>query len=159
MKTLIGKFKAPHGVQGEIKAEIYLENADLFSKLDIFTDNKCLNIENIRNFRENIYIMKLQNFSSPEEVKVFTNQEIFSEIENLKTNPDDLILSELIGFSVIFEEEIVGSVVEIVNYGSGDAIEVDMLEKNGKKAQNNIFLIEEIKCNKANKTITVNYTV
>jgi 16S rRNA processing protein RimM len=159
MKTLIGKFKAPHGVQGEIKAEIYLENADLFLKLDIFADNKCLNIENIRNFRENIYIIKLQNFSSPEEVKVFTNQEIFSEIENLKANPDDLILSELIGFSVIFEEEIVGSVVEIVNYGSGDAIEVEMLEKNGKKLQNNIFLIEEIKCNKDSKTITVNYIV
>lgn len=159
MKTLIGKFKAPHGVKGEIKTEIFLENVDLIKNTKIFTEISSFEIDEIRSFRDNVYIFKIKGFQSPEEVRELTNKEIFCEIEVLKASQEDLILSELIGFSVIFEEEVVGTVVDIVNYGSGDAIEVEMNIKNGKKPQNNIFLIEEINCDKTHKKIFVKYIV
>ena len=154
-RTRIAKLQKTHGIKGEMKCEFFIENPNLVLEKSIFINQIEYQFETIRPFVKNVFLVKLQNINTPEDAKSLTNQEIFCNIDDLKQNKNDLLLAEILGFSVIFEGKKIGVVGEIVNYGSGEAFEFTYNHNN--KTETIVHLASEAEYNEKKKEIYINY--
>ena len=155
MNAKIAKLQKPHGIHGEMKVEFYIKNPRLIANKTLYiTENEC-KIQTIRPFLKNIFLVKFENINTPEDAKTLTNQEIFCKRDELKENKNDLLLCEIIGFSIILDGNIVGIVEQIVNYGSGEAFEFTY--QNGKKQESIVHLASEAEYDEHKKEVYINY--
>ena len=111
----IGILTKPHGLNGEIKLLLHSQNSDLILKInEVFIDSESFKISKVKKVANGIIIkFNLRNDrSSIEELlkkKVFVNK-------NIIPNPPEgkNYYFELIGSKVMFNNEVIGSLIEIV---------------------------------------------
>jgi len=118
-KVKIGIITKPQALKGEFRVKPLILNLKQFKKLDMITiDNQNYNVEKVT-LRESFAIMKLENVNTCEQAELLRNREIYAEIE-VDTNDS----FDLVDFDVYVEDQMIGSIVEINNYGSKDILSI-----------------------------------
>jgi 16S rRNA processing protein RimM len=120
----IGKVRRPHGVRGEVVAEIYTDFPEkIIPKTTIFLGEKHskFTIKSSRQHNEGL-IIGFEGVNSPEEAGRFRNQVLsISSLEASELPEDGYYFHDLLGLAVEDEEgKPIGSLVEILETGAND---------------------------------------
>ena len=108
----------PQALKGEFRVKPY-NNLKQFKKLNsILMDNREFKIEKVT-LRDTFVIMKVEGVDSCEDAELLRNASVFADIE--LDNNDNF---DLVGFSVIVDDEEIGEILEVNNYGSKDIISI-----------------------------------
>ena len=154
----IGTLNNTHGLKGELS--VLTDNSLLDQKFKknqkiTYLENeieKTLTIQSWRAIGKKI-VLKFKEFDNINDVLFLKNKEIFVERENIKLEEGEVILSDLIGFSVFdSDEKMLGKIVDFWNNGSYTNIDI-FINKNDKIK--NIPLLEEFvsKIDSSNKKV------
>ena len=127
----IGILTKPHGLNGEIKLLLHSQNSDLILKInEVFIDSESFKISKVKKVANGIIIkFNLRNDrSSIEELlkkKVFVNK-------NIIPNPPEgkNYYFELIGSKVMFNNEVIGSLIEIVETKANNIYVIKKIDGN-----------------------------
>ena len=133
-KILVGQFGSPVGLNGEIKVIMMTSTFEVFKNLEYYINFD----ETIKwkfskiNFRSNKCVVKLDNYSSLEDVLKLKGQKIYSYKKYFpKIRENEYYVGDLIGCKfVIKKKNNVGKVIDIKNYGAGDMFEIKLNNKN-----------------------------
>ncbi|MDC3131965.1 ribosome maturation factor RimM [Pelagibacteraceae bacterium] len=133
-KILVGKFGSPVGLNGEIKVIMMTSTFEVFKNLKHyinFDETIKWNFSTI-SFRTNKCVVKLDSYSSYEDVLKIKGQKIYSYKKYFpETRENEYYVSDLIGCKfLILENNNTGEVTDIKNYGAGDIFEVNLNDKN-----------------------------
>ena len=158
---LMAKFLSTHGVKGNIKLEVYTDNFEHYASKNLFCDkigNKFV-IKKVGNIRPGVEIVSVQGISNRNDVLKLVGTDLYINRSDFLDNLTDseVYVVDLIGCSIINDEtkEILGVVTDVVNYGAGDILCIELL--NTKKEVmypfNSIFCKE---VDTKSKTIIIN---
>ncbi len=140
MKKLlsVGKILNFHGIKGEVKVgyttgkEHQLEQFDKFIA-QIGCKSQVLNIERVR-FNKKFAVMKFKEFNSIDEAVEFKGAFLKVEQEELELENDEFFIDDLIGVNVYDDQEnFVGKVSNIVNFGGNDLLVIKSSEEENAK--------------------------
>ena len=122
---LIAEVKAVYNSQGYLSIISFTDFPNRFFKLkevyiDVFGARKLLEVEAVKNVKEN-FVIKLKNFDSAEEAEIFVGKRIYVKPEHSIKLPDDtFFLHDLIGSKVYVNSKFFGSVVDVLNLPAND---------------------------------------
>lgn len=130
-----GSILAIHGLKGEVLMECFFDNFEHFLLKGIFIKN-INNFEPIKITKTGIkkggIIISLQNCFDKQTATKFLNQKLFIDRKALD-DLDDLnenthFVADLLDLNVFIdgEEEVFGTVVDVVNFGNGPLLEVKL---------------------------------
>ena len=130
----IAKIVKPQGIKGEVKALALTNVLAVFDFIkDCFIDGKTMHIERL-SIRQGFLYIKFKEISSRNEAETYRNKLIKVEkeiVENAKG--EDYLVDDLIGMALCDENNnFVGQIVEVVNYGATDIL---VLEKDGRQIE------------------------
>lgn len=120
-----------HGIKGEVKLHSFVENPDFFEPISSLLDSagkKHFPIK-ITGKVKNAIIAKIDGVSDRNAAELLKGTELFTSASTLPT-PDDgeFYHSQLIGLEArLTNNEKIGSITAIHNYGAGDIIEITMI--------------------------------
>lgn len=126
-KALIAKVINSHGILGEVKLKVFLENIENIVNYRFIDENdKILEVENIRSFKDNIIIVKFKHITNRNEADTIKNISIFADNSSFTpTNTEEYYYKDLIGLKVFTsKQEEIGVVRNISNFGAGDLLEI-----------------------------------
>ena len=126
-RICIGKISSSHGVKGLVKIAPFgidtsLLNGELYTSE---TGNDTLNIT-LKNSMGKHILAQIEGVTSPEQAKtlkcsLYVSRETLPEIDN----DDEFYIEDLKGLDVIdSNNETVGSIIAVQNYGAGDLLEI-----------------------------------
>lgn len=125
----IGKVVGTSGIKGYIKINTSTEYPqDMSNFLKIFDQNgQEFKISKFISSKGSVAIVQLENIFTIEEAQNLINTELFTEKSALpELNNDEFYYANLIGLKVYLENnEYVGVVINVMNYGASDIIEVE----------------------------------
>lgn len=138
---VVGKFRRPHGIQGEIAMEIitdFPERIAIGNHLFIGENHEKLRISHIR-FHQNLMLLSFEGLDQREKVGVLTNQLAYVRARNIPELPEGYYYHHQILGSVVKDEQgdLLGELVEIIETGANDVFVV-------KKPDGNELLIPAI---------------
>lgn len=135
----IGTFIKPHGIKGELSAEIHIDGLDLTTLRCIVMDVDGIFvpffIESIRPKSHSTILIHLDDVCDESEAKDFAGKDFYALSDELPEtsdnyDPDEFYASDLIGYSVIDESEInLGSVSDYDD--STDNVVLMVMRPNG----------------------------
>lgn len=128
---VIGKVLKSHGIKGEIKVDSFMDTPDILLKLkEVYIDNTLYKIERTA-LNGSFVLFKLSGLESIEDAEKLRNKEISAKKQNLPPNKKGrYYVDEIIGCKVFDNKQLLGEVINILQYGSAD---VYVLENNGKQ--------------------------
>ncbi len=119
-----------HGVQGDVKLKIFLENPNFLKKVKHFYDENgdeiSLKIKAI--LPKSGAIATLEGVTIPEEInnlrgkKIFCNFSEFPEIQD----ENEFYYEQLVGLDIVQNGQIIGKVKAVMNHGASDLIELKL---------------------------------
>ena len=122
----IAKIGKTVGLKGQLKLHIDSDFPEQFSKNSQFITNKKIKLT-IETFNTN-NIVKFKDIYTIDDAKKLINQQLFTTIENTKKNctlgKNQYFWFDLIGCSIIEDDEVLGIVVDIHRYPTGDYFEI-----------------------------------
>ena len=133
-KILVGEFGSPLGLNGEIKIIMMTSTFEVFKNLKHYTNfNETIKWKFSKiNFRSNKCVVRLENYSSLEDVLKLKGQKIYSYKKYFpKIRENEYYVGDLIGCKFLIKKKNnVGKVIDIKNYGAGDMFEIKLNNKN-----------------------------
>ena len=133
-KTLVGEFGSPVGLNGEIKVIMMTSTFEVFKNLKHYTNfNETIKWKFSKiNFRSSKCVVRLENYSSLEDVLKLKGQKIYSYKKYFpKIRENEYYVGDLIGCKFLIKKKNnVGKVIDIKNYGAGDMFEIKLNNKN-----------------------------
>lgn len=140
----IGIITSFHGVKGEVKIKSKLKN-----KEEIFLISNELIIENvnysIKSYRrhKDFELITFDGYASLNDVEFLKNKKVYINLEKRKDDSK----YRIIGYSVVAKEVKYGIILDIVNYGSCDILEIsdNNLNYNIPYLESSIIKIDDIK--------------
>lgn len=121
-KILVGKIVAPQGLKGEFKVLTYTSKPEDFKNLKILD----FELEYIRKISDNIIICRSKSICDRTGSENLKNKELFIKKSDLpKLSNNEYYHNDLIGMVVIQEDNILGKVSAVYNFGAGDILEID----------------------------------
>ena len=147
----IAKILKPQGIKGEVKALSSTNVSEIFDTLkSCLVGNKTMHIQHISSRQGFLYI-KFEEINSRNDAENYRNQSLYIEkslLEQFK-DEDKFLVDDLIGM-VIYDEngEMVGQVLDIVNYGASDII---ILEKDKRLYE--VPFVDDVFAKKGDKLI------
>ena len=136
-KVVIGQVKAAHGLKGQFKVLTYTEEPNnFFTYGAVYIGDQYKEvILNKHKSIKNGFVVSCESIKSRTDVdKIIKNYiYIFSEqLPELNTK-DNIYYHDLMDLSVLDENDnTIGSVISVSNYGSSDIIEIDLKQKKKK---------------------------
>ena len=128
----VGVITSTHGIRGEVKVFPTTDDAGRFKKLkqvilDSGKEKMDLVIAGV-NFFKNMVILKFQGIDDINEVQKYCKMGLFVTRENaVKLKKDEYFIADLIGLSVISdEEEDLGMIKDVLQTGANDVYVVTM---------------------------------
>lgn len=118
----VGVITSFHGVKGEVKILSKLKN-----KTEIFNLKNALIIDDkeyiIKSYRrhKNLEMVSFNDLNNLNDVEFLRGKKVYYNIEETK---DTTSKYRIIGYTVISDSKPIGSIKDIVNYGSCDILEV-----------------------------------
>ena len=127
----IGILSKPHGLKGEIKLILHSPNSDLILSTNVvFIDNKPLKISNVKKVSNGILI-KFNLRNDRNSVEELLKKKVFVDKEIIPSPPKDKnYYFELIGSQVMFNNEIIGSLIEIVETKANNIYVIKKIDGN-----------------------------
>ena len=128
-KVVVGQIISAHGIQGQFKIKSFTTDPDdLFTFNKLFIDEKYdeIFLKKIRSLNE-YFIVSCSEIDSRNKVDDILNKNILISRSQLPDIGDEFYFNDLIGLSVISNEEIIGPVISVNNFGSSDLLEVKTL--------------------------------
>ena len=128
-KILVGKIVAPQGIHGEFRVQTFTQNPTDFKKLSFFGDN--ITSKNFHFVRvvpnSGVIIARIDGVDNRNSAETLRGTELFISRDELpELNQDDeYYQSDLIGFSVVKNDTVLGKLVCFQNFGAGDIMELD----------------------------------
>jgi len=128
-KILVGKIVAPQGIRGEVRVQTFTAKPSDFKDLavfaGVFTSDKFHFVRPVPN--TNVIIARIDGVSDRNTAETLRGTELFVMRNDLpELNKDgEYYQSDLIGFSVVRNDKILGKVVCFQNFGAGDIMELD----------------------------------
>ena len=133
-KVVVGQIISAHGIQGQFKIKSFTTDPDdLFTFNKLFIDEKYdeIFLKKIRSLNE-YFIVSCSEIDSRNKVDDILNKNILINRSQLPDIGDEFYFNDLIGLSVISNEEIIGPVISVNNFGSSDLLEVKILSNDKK---------------------------
>lgn len=131
----IAKILKPQGIKGEVKAMPLTNVLAVFNLLkSCVVGQKTMNVEHI-SLRQGYVYIKFDEIKTRNDAENYRNQTIKVEKELLESAKDseDFLIDDLIGMVLHDEKgEIVGQIIDVINYGSSD---IFIIEKDGRSYQ------------------------
>ena len=131
----IAKILKPQGIKGEVKAMPLTNVLAVFNLLkSCVVGQKTMNVEHI-SIRQGYVYIKFDEIKTRNDAENYRNQTIKVEKELLESAKDseDFLIDDLIGMVLHDEKgEIVGQIIDVINYGSSD---IFIIEKDGRSYQ------------------------
>ena len=129
----IAKILKPQGIKGEVKALPLTNVLAVFDNIETcLVGNKTMKIEKIA-LRQGFLYIKFEGVNTRNDAEFYRNKDISVEKELLEEfkDEDDFLIDDLVGM-VIYDDsgELVGQIVDIVNYGACD---IFVIEKEGRE--------------------------
>ena len=128
----VGVITSTHGIRGEVKVFPTTDDAGRFKKLkqvilDTGKEKMDLEIAGVKFFK-NMVILKFQGIDDINEVQKYCKMGLFVTRENaVKLKKDEYFIADLIGLSVISdEEEDLGMIKDVLQTGANDVYVVTM---------------------------------
>ena len=133
MKTnkqiLIGKIVAPQGIRGELRVQTFTTKPSDFKNLAVFgknIDEKQFHfVRPVPN--SNVIIVRIDGIDNRNMAETLRGTELFVLRDNLPELKKDgeYYQSDLIGFTVVQNDIVLGKLVCFQNFGAGDIMELD----------------------------------
>jgi len=128
-KILVGKIVAPQGLRGEFRVQTFSTSPKDFQHFRILSDkftSEQFHFVRVLNPNSDVIIAKTDNVSNRNEAEMLRGTELFilrSDLPKLKSG--EFYQHDLISFSVIRNNSVIGKIDSFQNFGAGDIIELD----------------------------------
>lgn len=124
MLVLVGQILKPRGLKGELKVDILTNRPLVFNDLHtVFIDKVKYTV--VKGSVQNGFAyVNLQGIDTIEKAENFRNKNILIEAADLPLKADEVLSTELIGFTVIHDGKKIGTVKAVENFGGGDFFEI-----------------------------------
>lgn len=138
----IARILKPQGIKGEVKAELLTDVVSIFDVLtECLVGNKTMHIQHV-SLRQGFLYIKFDEIKTRNDAELYRNMVLKVDkalLEEMK-GEDELLVDDLIGM-ILYDDKgnMVGQIVEILNYGASD---IFVVEKEGR--QYSIPYIEDI---------------
>ena len=128
-KIFIAKILKSHGIKGNVKLESYMDNPkDIFNYSNDLYDknNEQFKIKYIGVYKDNIFLVRINDINNPEEVSLYTNTKLYIDISLLKKlSNEQFYYEELLNLNVISsDKKYNGKIISINDFGAGTVIEI-----------------------------------
>lgn len=135
MKQILstGIIRSPHGVKGFVKVQPYAEDFSHFFKLkEVTVDkngfSKSLEIENVQPYGNEL-LVKFKGVDTPEDAKLISGWQILiPRNQASRLEKGNVYVADLIGMHLIYEQEVVGTVVSTAEGAQSLLLEVKCLD-------------------------------
>ena len=128
-KILVGKIVAPQGIRGEVRIQTFTEKPIDLKELSVFSDNILPTafhfVRPVPN--TNVIIARIDGVNDRNVAETLRGTELFisrTDLPDLKKE-GEYYQSDLIGFSVVRNGIVLGTLVCFQNFGAGDIMELD----------------------------------
>ena len=124
-KLYFGYTTQSHGLKGELKCFTDFERKDIVlqENMPVYINDQKHFLTSIRPHKD-FYLIRFDQLTDINDIEAFRHQKIYVAREDLKLKEGEFLFQDLIGFSVVFHEEIVGKVVMVRYNKSGKLLEV-----------------------------------
>lgn len=122
---LIAKIVALHGKEGFVKVISFSDFPERFFKLknvylDFFGSKKLFAVDAVKKHKD-FFLMKFKNFNSNKESEILLHKEVYVDKENLVELPKDyFFIHDLIGSKVIKDNNLLGTIKDVLTYPAND---------------------------------------
>ncbi len=125
-KILVGKIVAFHGIRGDVRIQTYTARPDDFRKMRIISDK--FEPEDFKFIRpvpnSDIIIAHIRGFDDRNSAEILRGTPLFVNRTDLpKTRDGEYYQADLIGFTIMRDNQNLGKIVCFQNFGAGDIIE------------------------------------
>ncbi len=127
----IGVISSTHGIKGEVKVFPTTDDVNRFKKLkevylDTGKEKLVIHPESVKFFKQFV-ILKFKEFSNINEVEQYRNKSLLVDREHaVKLRKDEYFIADLIGLSVVTDEEIqLGVLKDVLQTGANDVYIVE----------------------------------
>jgi 16S rRNA processing protein RimM len=128
-RILVGKFGAAHGVRGEVRLKSFTGDPKAIAAYGPLADKqggRSFEITSLRHVKDDIFVARLKGVATREAAEALANIELYVPRDILPApQEDEFYITDLIGLAAVDENgETIGSIVQVLNYGAGDMIEI-----------------------------------
>ena len=118
-KILVGKIVAAQGLRGEVRVQAFTEKPEDLAKLNVGADF-------IRSAGHDIAILKITGVDDRNAAEALRGTELFIARAALPDLPaGEFYHADLIGSKGFRDDEVIGTVAAVHNFGAGDILELD----------------------------------
>lgn len=142
--VLLAKIGAPHGVRGQVRVTSFTQDPMAIGDYGplISKDGQSFTITNMH-AAKNVLVVTFKELVSRELAQDARGLELFIERDSLpqSEDEDEFYIDDLINLDVLDEDQnTIGKVHSISNFGAGDLLEIAPLLKNGTTGSKTWFL-------------------
>lgn len=156
MLVTIGTVLKPRGLKGELKVEILYNRPAIFNDLKtVYLGNRpyAVTKSSVQNGFAYLYLAAVTTI---EQAEVFRRQEVKVESDTLQLADDEVLSTDLVGFTVIHLGKKIGKVEAVENYGGGDFFEIAVTGSGYVQIPNEDEFIAETNMTDRTLTLTPN---
>lgn len=124
----------PHGVRGDMKAKVFLENLDSLTSYPLYNDKGDRVEVTLKGESKGLVILRLPTVQNRNMAENMRGVNLYIARDDLPplNNTDEFYIEDLKDLTVLnSENQEVGHVSGVMNYGAGDIVEIT--QKNGEK--------------------------
>lgn len=120
----IGKITKPQGILGEFRAVVENISKDALKKLKEVKINNIIYPVIKVVFREGFVVFRVEGITDRNQVELLRNVPIFADADN-SLEDDEILISDIIGFDVVVNDEKLGVLKSIEDYGASEIYVVE----------------------------------
>ncbi len=140
---LMGRIGAAHGIKGALRVKSFTANPLSLGDYGALCDKSGnqYNITKIR-LQKNITIVHFKEITNRNDAEKLSGTKLFIEREQLPSNlEEEFYIFDMVGMDVLDEnKQLIGTILDIVNFGAGDLIEISPLKKEGGFSDKTYYL-------------------
>ena len=132
----VGKIGRPKGTKGLLRLHCFLnDNRDINQFQKFYLKDETIIKVKLVSFDSKSPLVTINDISDRNQVEVYVNQYIYLQKEKLSpTQENEFYFHDLEGLDVVNQQnEIVGKVESVVNFGAGDLLEIYFLKSSKKE--------------------------
>jgi len=125
--VLVGKFGAAHGIKGEVRLQSFTGVPSAIGTYGPLFDQKgrAYKLAHLRAVKGDLFVARVEGLKSRTDAEALTNVELFVPRAALPSpEEDEFYLSDLIGLSAYEGEDKLGTIIDVLNFGGGDILEI-----------------------------------
>ncbi len=124
----MGRFGAPHGVRGEVRLQSFTGDPRAIASYGELqaADGRRFALSAVRPVKDNMLVARVAGIADRDAAAALTNTELYVERAALPpADEDEFYVADLVGLAALDSEgRVLGTVVDVPNYGGGDLVEV-----------------------------------